>query len=91
MNAIETSGLSQRYAPAVGLAPLTLSVPAGKIFGSVGPNGAGKTAAIRTLMGFLRPTGGRGQILGHDVWHQRLAVHRRVGSLPGEVHLARDR
>ena len=90
MNAIETSGLSQRYAPAVGLALLTLSVPAGKIFGFIGPNGAGKTTAIRTLMGFLRPTGGRGQILGHDVWQQRLAIHRRVGSLPGEVHLARD-
>ncbi|GGL71225.1 ABC transporter [Deinococcus aerolatus] len=90
MNAIETSGLSKLYAPGVGLAPLTLSVPAGEIFGFIGPNGAGKTTAIRTLMGFLRPTGGRGQILGHDVWQQRVAVHRRVGYLPGEVHLVRD-
>ncbi len=90
MNAIETSGLSKLYAPGVGLAPLNLSVAAGEIFGFIGPNGAGKTTAIRTLMGFLRPSGGSGRILGHDVWQERVAVHRRVGYLPGEVHLARD-
>ncbi|QFP76501.1 ABC transporter ATP-binding protein [Deinococcus sp. AJ005] len=90
MNAIETTGLSKLYAPGVGLAPLNLSVPAGEIFGFIGPNGAGKTTAIRTLMGFLRPSGGSAHILGHDVWQERVAVHRRVGYLPGEVHLARD-
>ena len=88
--AIETQNLSKLYAPGVGLAPLNLSVPAGEIFGFIGPNGAGKTTAIRTLMGFLRPTGGSGRILGHDVWGERVAVHRRVGYLPGEVHLPRD-
>lgn len=90
MTAIETQGLSKLYAPGVGLAPLNLSVSAGEIFGFIGPNGAGKTTAIRTLMGFLRPTGGSGRILGHDVWQERVAVHARVGYLPGEVHLARD-
>ncbi|AIZ44774.1 ABC transporter ATP-binding protein [Deinococcus radiopugnans] len=90
MNAIETTELSKLYAPGVGLAPLNLSVAAGEIFGFIGPNGAGKTTAIRTLMGFLRPTGGRGRVLGHDVWSERVAVHRRVGYLPGEVQLGRN-
>ncbi len=90
MNSVETTGLSKLYAPGVGLAPLHLSVAAGEIFGFIGPNGAGKTTAIRTLMGFLRPTGGSGRILGHDVWQERVAVHARVGYLPGEVHLPRD-
>ncbi|CAM3641133.1 ABC transporter ATP-binding protein [Deinococcus frigens] len=90
MNAIETTGLSKLYAPGVGLAPLNLSVPTGEVFGFIGPNGAGKTTAIRTLMGFLRPSGGSGRVLGHDVWKERVEVHRRVGYLPGEVHLGRD-
>ncbi|WP_309569690.1 ABC transporter ATP-binding protein [Deinococcus sp.] len=90
MNVIETSGLSKRYAPGVGVNALTLSVGAGEIFGFIGPNGAGKTTAIRTLMGFLRPTGGNAHILGHDVWKERTEVHRRVGYLPGDLHLPRD-
>ncbi|MFC4456439.1 ABC transporter ATP-binding protein [Deinococcus sonorensis] len=87
MNAIETSDLSKLYAPGVGLDRLNLQVAAGEIFGFIGPNGAGKTTAIRTLMGFLRPSGGSGRVLGHDVWQERVKVHARVGYLPGEVHL----
>ncbi|PNY82453.1 ABC transporter ATP-binding protein [Deinococcus koreensis] len=87
MNAIEISGLSKLYAPGVGLKPMTLAVPPGEIFGFLGPNGAGKTTTIRTLLGFLRPGGGQAQILGHDVWREREAVHARVGYLPGDVHL----
>jgi ABC-2 type transport system ATP-binding protein len=90
MNAIETTDLSKVYAPGVGLRGLNLNVTAGEVFGFIGPNGAGKTTAIRTLMGFLRPSGGSARILGHDVWQERVAVHRRVGYLPGEVHLSRD-
>ncbi|MEW6421879.1 MAG: ABC transporter ATP-binding protein [Deinococcota bacterium] len=90
MNAIETSGLSKLYQQDVGLHPLTLTLPAGQIFGFLGPNGAGKTTTIRTLLGFLRPTGGEARIFGRDVWREREAVHARVGYLPGEVHLPRD-
>ncbi|GGM06305.1 ABC transporter ATP-binding protein [Deinococcus aerophilus] len=89
MHAIETDRLSKLYAPGVGLLPLNLTVPVGEIFGFIGPNGAGKTTAIRTLLGFLRASGGSGRILGHDVWAQRVAVHRQVGYLSGELHLPR--
>lgn len=86
-NAIETQALSKHFAPGVGVSALTLSVPPGEVFGFLGPNGAGKTTTIRTLLGFLRPTGGEGRIFGLDVWQAREAVHARVGYLPGEVHL----
>ncbi|GMA16297.1 ABC transporter ATP-binding protein [Deinococcus metallilatus] len=90
MNAIETSGLSKLYRRGVGLHPLSLGIAAGEIFGFLGPNGAGKTTTIRTLLGFLHPTGGEARIFGRDVWREREAVHARVGYLPGEVHLPRD-
>ena len=39
----------------------------GKAIGLLGPNGAGKSTLILTLLGFLRPSAGRAQILGMPV------------------------
>jgi ABC-2 type transport system ATP-binding protein len=63
----------------------TLEVQAGEIFGFLGPNGAGKTTAIHLAMGFMRPTTGRGRLLGERFGHA--ATRRRVGFLPENVAL----
>jgi ABC-2 type transport system ATP-binding protein len=63
----------------------TLEVHAGEIFGFLGPNGAGKTTAIHLAMGFMRPTSGRGRLLGELFGHS--ATRRRVGFLPENVAL----
>ncbi|WP_019585834.1 ABC transporter ATP-binding protein [Deinococcus apachensis] len=90
MNALDIRGLSKLYGGGRGLHPLDLEVPPGEIYGFLGPNGAGKTTTLRTLLGFLRPTSGEARIFGRDVWRERVEVHRRLGYLPGEVHLGRD-
>ncbi|MGH3144326.1 MAG: ABC transporter ATP-binding protein, partial [Rubrobacter sp.] len=59
----------------------------GEVFGFLGPNGAGKTTMVRTLLGFLRPTGGRGQVFGLDIGKESVEVRARVGNLPGEFAL----
>ena len=61
----------------------SLSVSAGEIFGFLGPNGAGKTTAIHLAMGFMRPTRGRGYLLGKPFG--TASAHRRVGFLPENV------
>jgi ABC-2 type transport system ATP-binding protein len=63
----------------------TLSVEQGEIFGFLGPNGAGKTTAIHLAMGFMRPTHGRGTLLGQPFGHA--ATRRRLGFLAENVAL----
>jgi ABC-2 type transport system ATP-binding protein len=59
---------------------VTFRVERGHIFGFVGPNGAGKTTTIRTLMGLVRPTGGRATLLGHPLASR--AARFKIGFLP---------
>ncbi len=54
----------------------------GKAVGLLGPNGAGKSTLIMTLLGFLRPSGGRARILGLDCQHSRTEARSRLGYMP---------
>ena len=46
---------------------LDLEIQEGEFFTLLGPSGCGKTTALRTLAGFVEPTGGRILIGGRDV------------------------
>lgn len=85
--AIAINGLQKVYRSGRGLLGMDLTIPEGEVFGFLGPNGAGKTTTIRTLLGFIRPTGGSARVLGHDVVQESLAVRRQVGYLPGDPAL----
>jgi len=66
--AIEADGLVKTYKGGVrALDGVSFAAEAGTVFGLLGPNGAGKTTAVRILTTVLRPDGGRGAVLGHDV------------------------
>lgn len=82
--AIELSSLTKRYGNHRGIEELTLDVRPGEVLGFLGPNGAGKTTAIRTLLGFLKPTSGSARVLGLDVVRESVEVRRHVGYLPGD-------
>ncbi|MFL5732789.1 MAG: ATP-binding cassette domain-containing protein, partial [Chloroflexia bacterium] len=56
--AIEIEGLRVNYGPKRAVDSLTMTVPAGSIFGFLGPNGAGKTTTIKALLGLRKPNGG---------------------------------
>ena len=84
---IEVDRLTKSYGESRGIVDLTFDVTAGEAFGFLGPNGAGKTTAIRTLLGFLRPSSGRATVLGRDCWRQSTEIKRDIGYLPGEFSL----
>src|SRR5687767_4796313 len=66
---------------------IDLDVEEGEAFGFLGPNGAGKTTMIRTLLDHIRPTSGRAFIFDIETTEDPVAIHRRIGYLPGEFAL----
>jgi ABC-2 type transport system ATP-binding protein len=84
---IHTEKLTKSYGQHRGIIDVDLDVEPGEAFGFLGPNGAGKTTMIRTLLDHIRPTSGRATIFGIDTSDDPVAIHRRLGYLPGEFTL----
>ena len=64
---------------------VSLTIPQGAMFGLIGPNGAGKSTTIRILATLLKPTGGKAEVLGHDVVDDPMAVRRIISYLPEDA------
>jgi ABC-2 type transport system ATP-binding protein len=86
-NVIETDKLTKSYGNHRGIIDVDLTVREGEVFGFLGPNGAGKTTTIRTLLDLIRPTSGIARVFGIESSADPVAIHRRVGYLPGEFAL----
>ncbi|MGY1552825.1 ABC transporter ATP-binding protein [Microbacterium sp. A588] len=85
--AVETRALHKTYGQRVALHELDLRVQEGSVFGLIGPNGAGKTTTMRTLIDTIRPSSGTVRVLGEDPRQGGAALRRRIGYVPGELHL----
>ena len=84
---IRTERLTKSYGPHRGIIDVDLQVEAGEVFGFLGPNGAGKTTMIRTLLDLIRPTSGRAFVFDIETTADPVAIHRRIGYVPGEFAL----
>jgi ABC-2 type transport system ATP-binding protein len=76
--------VSKRYGDFCAVNDISLSIPAGSVYGFLGPNGAGKTTTIRMILDIIRPSEGEIRILGSD---SATAVRNRIGYLPEEKGL----
>ena len=85
MNAIELSSLSKFYGNQCGIDSVSFTVKKGEIFGFIGPNGAGKSTTIRTLLGLLKATSGKAEIMGMDISNEGAMIREKIGYLPSEV------
>lgn len=86
-NVIATDKLTVYYGEHRGIVDVDLEVEEGEVFGFLGPNGAGKTTTQRVLLDVIRPTRGRATIFGLDCQEEGVAIRKRVGYLPGDLHL----
>jgi ABC-2 type transport system ATP-binding protein len=84
---IRTEKLTKNYGTHRGIADVDLEVQQGEMFGFLGPNGAGKTTTIRVLLDLIRPTSGKAYVFEIESSADPVAIHRRIGYLPGEFAL----
>jgi ABC-2 type transport system ATP-binding protein len=77
---ISTSDLRKEFEDVTALDNINLRVEHG-VFGFIGPNGAGKTTLIRILVGLIRPTAGKAEVLGLDVRRDSFEIRKRIGVL----------
>jgi ABC-type multidrug transport system ATPase subunit len=84
---IRTEKLTKSYGEHRGIIDVDLEVQGGEVFGFLGPNGAGKTTTIRTILDLIRPTSGRAFVFDIESSVDPVAIHRRIGYIPGEFAL----
>src|SRR5215212_9934399 len=84
---IETQSLTKSYGTYRGIVDVDLIVNEEEVFGFLGPNGAGKTTTIRILLDLIRATSGSAKVFGIESSADPVAIHRRLGYLPGEWNL----
>ena len=64
---LEVSNLQVRYGDLVGVADVSLRVPAGSVVALIGSNGAGKTTTLNAIAGLVPVAGGRITWLGQSI------------------------
>lgn len=78
---IQLENLSKSYGQLAALRDVTLSIGRG-VTGLLGPNGSGKSTLIKTLLGLVKLTSGRGEILGMDIRRNVRDIRSEVGYMP---------
>ncbi len=81
MSLFELEQVTHFYGSLCALKDVSLKVERGAV-GLVGQNGAGKSTMLKILLGLMRPTAGRGQVMGHDIRGSGVALRARVGYMP---------
>ena len=64
---IRVENVTKRFGDVVALDRINISFESGKIYGITGRNGSGKTVLFKTMIGYLKPTGGRVEVGGTEI------------------------
>lgn len=86
MNCVELIEVTKTFGSTAAVSDLTLSVPAGSVYGFIGPNGSGKTTTLRMITNILAPDRGTVRVFGESLRGSRSS---RLGYLPEERGLYR--
>ena len=81
---IEVRNLCKSFGDFRALDDLSMTVPAGSVYGLIGPNGAGKSTLIRHITGICRQDSGTVEVDGEPVF-ENPRVKSRIAYVPDDV------
>jgi ABC-2 type transport system ATP-binding protein len=79
--------VSKWFGPRCAVNDVSFVIEAGEIVGLLGPNGSGKSTIFRMLTGYLVPSSGRIELVGHDVITDSIEVRRTISYVPEDAPL----
>jgi ABC-2 type transport system ATP-binding protein len=82
--------LTKNFGDFTAVDAISFEVGRGEIFGFLGANGAGKTTAMRMLCGLLKPSSGKANVAGFDVYHQSESIKKNIGYMSQKFSLYED-
>jgi ABC-2 type transport system ATP-binding protein len=85
-NAVALESVTKTFAEVTAVDDLSLTVPAGSVFGFIGPNGSGKTTTIRMIVNIFYPDRGTIRVFDESMNGDRTGL---IGYLPEERGLYR--
>ena len=88
--AVVLDQIAKSFGPTVAVDRVSMTIPAGEIFGFLGANGAGKTTTMRMLCGLNKASSGTGRIMGRDIWSERYEVRSQFGYVAQKFSLYPD-
>lgn len=81
-NIITTTNLCKEYDKTMRVNNLNLEVNKGEVYGFLGPNGAGKSTTLKMLLGLVKPTNGKIEILNKEFNDKnRISILKNIGAL----------
>ncbi len=85
MSIVSLENVGKAYGSQQVLDGINLVVPQGKCLALIGHNGAGKTTIMKLVLGLIRSTAGRVEVLGANPAIANKAFRRQLGFLPENV------
>ena len=84
MNVLTVEGLTKCYS-GFALEDVSFALGEGRIMGLIGRNGAGKTTTLKSILGMIKPQGGRITVLGHELPGGEAACKQEMGVVLGGI------
>jgi Cu-processing system ATP-binding protein len=78
---IKLKGLTKKFGRYDVLKSLDLTIDTGKVTAIVGPNGSGKTTLIKLILGLVKPSSGKIEVDGEDIFNNFL-YRNKIGYMP---------
>lgn len=78
---IKITGLNKKFKKQEVFKSLNLTIETGKVTAIVGPNGSGKTTLIKSILGLIKPTGGKIEVDGEDI-SGNFIYRNKIGYMP---------